>query len=351
MLKNVHLELKIIMKHSNIYIFISFFFIISSFGQKNNQNVKNTDLTHYLKQIEKENLITHVTTLAADKMEGRRTGETGQKKAAAYIRDFYELQNISAAKGTSNYYQKVPSEFMQRPFSPTLSDSENVIAFIKGSEFPDQYIVLSAHYDHIGMANGEIYNGADDNASGTTAVLEIARVFQKAVKEGKGPKRSVIFLHCTGEEYGLHGSRFYTQYPLYPLEQTIANLNVDMIGRIDDKHIGTGDYIYLVGADRLSKDLHNLSEATNKKYTNLILDYTYNDPNDREMIYYRSDHYNFAKNNVPAIFYYNGTHADYHKPTDTSDKIMYDAMLPRVQLIFATLWELANSNKPIKRNN
>jgi len=201
------------------------------------------------------------------------------------------------------------------------------------------------------MTNEEIYNGADDNASGTSGLLEIARVFKKAQAAGHGPKRSIIFLHCTGEEYGLHGSRYYTQYPLYPLAQTLVNLNVDMIGRIDEKHKDTPDYLYLIGADRIDKKLHQLSEATNQQYTQLLLDYQYNDPKDPEMLYYRSDHYNFAKQGIPVIFYYNGIHPDYHKPTDTVDKIAFESMQKRIQLIFATLWQLANNNHSIKRKH
>jgi len=339
------------MKSKGIFYLFVFLAIQNCFPQKNEPVPQESPLRYYMHTINKDSLIKHVTTLASDTMEGRKTGEEGQKKAASYIRDFYMSHQIKPAKGTYNYFQKVPSDFMQRAFSPRLNDSENVIAIIRGREFPDEYLVLSAHYDHVGMANGEIYNGADDNASGTSGLLEIARVFQAAQTEGYGPKRSIIFLHCTGEEYGLHGSRYYTNYPLYPLEQTQANLNVDMIGRIDDKHQNTPNYLYLIGADRINKQLHKLSEATNKEFTNLILDYTYNDPKDPKMLYYRSDHYNFARQQIPVIFYFNGMHSDYHQPTDTVDKIAFDNMTNRVKLIFATLWQLANNEQPLKQKN
>ena len=228
--------------------------------------------------------------------------------------------------------------------------SENVVAFIKGTEKPDEVLVLSAHLDHEGIKNGEIYNGADDDGSGTIAIIEIAEAFQQAVKDGYSPKRSILFLHVTGEEKGLLGSRYYTDMnPIFPLENTIADLNIDMIGRIDPKRKeGDRNYVYLIGSDKLSTELHELSEDINKKYTNIELDYTYNDENDPNRYYYRSDHYNFAKNNVPVIFYFNGTHDDYHQPSDTPDKIEYDLLENRTRLVFYTAWELANrENRPV----
>ncbi len=222
-------------------------------------------------------------------------------------------------------------------------NSENVLAFIKGSEKPDEILVLSAHLDHEGIKDGEIYNGADDDGSGTVALLEIAEAFKLAQDAGHGPKRSILFLHVTGEEKGLLGSSYYTDIdPVFPLENTIANLNIDMIGRIDPKRKGDRNYVYLIGSDKLSTDLHNVSEEANKKYTNVTLDYTFNDENDPNRFYFRSDHYNFAKNNVPVIFYFNGTHDDYHRASDTPDKIEYDLLENRTKLVFYTAWKLAN---------
>lgn len=227
--------------------------------------------------------------------------------------------------------------------------SENVVAILKGTDKPEEYLVISSHLDHIGITGaGEINNGADDDGSGTVALLEIAEAFKKASDAGNGPKRSIIFLHVTGEEKGLLGSQYYTDFdPIKPLNKTVANLNIDMIGRIDPKRDGDRNYIYLIGADKLSTELHELSEEVNSKYMNIELDYTYNDENDPNRFYYRSDHYNFAKNNIPIIFYFNGTHADYHKPTDTPDKINYDLLENRSRLIFYTAWELANRDKAV----
>lgn len=228
-------------------------------------------------------------------------------------------------------------------------DSENVAAIIRGSKKPNEYVIISSHLDHIGVtADGQINNGADDDGSGTVAMLEIAEAFKKAKDEGAGPERSIVFLHVTGEEKGLLGSRYYTDFePIFPLENTVANLNIDMIGRIDTKREGDRNYLYLIGSDKLSTELHELSEEVNKKYTNIEFDYTYNDENDPNRFYYRSDHYNFAKNNIPIIFYFNGTHADYHKPGDTPDKINYDLLENRSKLIFHTAWELANREAKI----
>lgn len=226
-------------------------------------------------------------------------------------------------------------------------DSENVVATIKGSEKPDEYLIISSHLDHIGItADGQINNGADDDGSGTVAILEIAEAFKKAADAGQGPKRSIVFLHVTGEEKGLLGSRYYTDFdPIFPLENTVADLNIDMIGRIDPKHEGDRNYLYLIGSDKLSTELHELSEAVNKKYMNIEFDYKFNDENDPNRFYYRSDHYNFAKNNIPIIFYFNGTHADYHKPSDTVEKINFDLMQSRTRLIFYTAWEIANRDQ------
>lgn len=284
----------------------------------------------------------HLYTFASDEFEGRDTGEPGQKKAAQYLKKEYQKIDVKSPISKNQYFQEVPSSFFKNKFK----DSENVVAFIEGSEFPEEVLVLSAHYDHLGIDDkGNIYNGADDDGSGTVAMLEIAQAFQKAVKDGFRPRRSILFLHVTGEEKGLLGSKYYTQNPIFPLENTVANLNTDMIGRIDPKHEDNPNYIYLIGSDRLSTELHELSENANDTYTNLEIDYTYNEPGDPNRFYYRSDHYNFAKYDIPVIFYFNGTHADYHKPTDTPEKIEYDLFAKRTKLIFYTAWEIVNRDE------
>ncbi len=298
----------------------------------------------YASTITAKELGNHLFTYASDEFEGRNTGEPGQKKAIAYLKDFYVSQGINSPMEGNDYFQEVPASYMNNlTRRGELKDSENVVAFIKGSEYPEEILVISAHLDHVGVnKEGDVFNGADDDGSGTVAILEIAQAFQKAVLEGNGPKRSILFLHVTGEEKGLLGSRYYTENPLFPIENTVANLNIDMIGRIDERHKGNPKYIYLIGSDKLSTELHNISEQMNKKYTNIELDYKYNDENDPNRFYYRSDHYNFAKYNVPIIFYFNGTHVDYHKETDTPDKINYEQLENRSRLVFHTAWEVAN---------
>ncbi|MGB1308171.1 MAG: M28 family peptidase [Oceanihabitans sp.] len=269
---------------------------------------------------------------------------------------YYLLINTDLAKAlhanidTSDKPEVLTSNFkLDYKNESTNFESENVVALIKGSEKPDEVIVVSAHLDHEGIKDGKVYNGADDDGSGSVAMLEIAEAFQQAVKDGNGPKRSILFLHVTGEEKGLLGSSYYTDVdPIIPLKNTVADLNIDMIGRTDPKREGTNrNYLYLIGSDKLSTELHNISEEINKKYCNIELDYTFNDENDPNRFYYRSDHYNFAKNNVPVIFYFNGTHDDYHQPSDTPDKIEYDLLENRTRLIFHTAWELANREKRI----
>ena len=227
--------------------------------------------------------------------------------------------------------------------------ADNVAAIIEGSEFPNEYIILTAHLDHVLPYDGKIYNGADDNGSGTVAMLEIAESFALAKKLGKKPKRSIIFLHVTAEERGLLGSKYYADHePLVPIKQTVANLNMDMMGRADpERGVRNLNYVYIIGSDILSDDLHNINLEANN-YANLELDFRFNDINDPNQFYYRSDHFHFVKNNIPAIFYFSGTHEDYHQPSDTAEKILYEPYKKRVKLIFHTAWGLANREERIK---
>ncbi len=233
------------------------------------------------------------------------------------------------------------------------NSASNVIAVLEGSDLKDEYVFITAHYDHLGKRDTVIYYGADDDGSGTTGILEIAEAFVKAKQEGKGPRRTMVFMTVSGEEKGLWGSAHYTNHPIFPLEKTTADLNIDMIGRCDSsrKQGDSANYVYVVGDDKISTDLKVISEGVNKNYTNMELDYKFNDPNDRNRIYFRSDHYNFADKGVPIIFYYDGMlKADYHKSTDTPDKINYPLMVKRAQLIFYTAWEMANRNEMLKRD-
>ncbi len=226
--------------------------------------------------------------------------------------------------------------------------SENVLGYLEGSDLKDELLVITSHYDHIGITDDKINNGADDDGSGTSAVLELAEAFAQAKAAGHGPRRSVLFMTVSGEEKGLFGSEYYTDHPVFPLENTIANLNIDMVGRVDPAHETDSTYVYVIGSDRLSTELHQINEAANASYTQLDLDYTYNAPDDPNRFYYRSDHYNFAKHNVPIIFYFNGTHADYHQPTDTVEKISFELLRERARLVFHTAWQLVNQDRRIE---
>ncbi|MBL7846157.1 MAG: M28 family peptidase [Cyclobacteriaceae bacterium] len=231
--------------------------------------------------------------------------------------------------------------------------SSNVIGLIEGTDKKDEYLILTAHYDHLGKRGNEIYYGANDDGSGTVSVLEMAEAFAKAKAEGKGPRRTVIFMTVSGEEKGLWGSAYYATHPTVNTEKITANLNIDMVGRIDidRKAPDSLNYVYVVGDDKISSESKTLVQAANSKYLHLGLDYKFNDPKDPQRIYYRSDHYNFAKVGVPIIFYTDGvTKPDYHRPTDTPDKINYTLLAKRTQLVFYTAWEMANRENQLKRD-
>ena len=344
-------------------------------------NVFSQDISNkYAETITSEELKSLLYVYASDSFEGREAGTKGEILAVEFIRDFYLKNDIEPAKGTEDYFQKmeittpqrislpdkIPDSvrtFMQNGDMEKLRNyamvagvrtggeklnSINVASIIEGSHYPNEYIVITAHLDHVGIEGEDIFNGADDDGSGSMALLEIAQAFKMASLDGHGPKRSIVILHVSAEVKGLLGSEYYTDNPLYPLEDTITNLNVDMIGRTDPTRDSDNDnYIYLIGTDRLSSMLHETSERVNKNTVDLELDYRFNAWDDPNRFYERSDHYNFAKNNIPVIFYFSGTHEDYHGPGDTPDKIRYDLLTKRTKLIFHTAWEIANMDDKI----
>lgn len=236
-------------------------------------------------------------------------------------------------------------------FSYTSLDQEftgeNVLGYVEGSDMKDQLVAVTAHYDHIGVIDGEVYNGADDDGSGTVAVLEMAQAFAKAKAEGHGPRRSMLFMTVSGEEKGLLGSHWYADNPVFPLDSTVADLNIDMIGRTDTVYGDSSSYVYVIGSKRISTELGSIIERENDTWTHLDLDYTFDSDTDPNRFYYRSDHYNFAKNGVPIAFFFNGVHADYHGPHDEVDKIRFDLLRKRTLLVFHTAWDLANRDARI----
>jgi hypothetical protein len=248
--------------------------------------------------------------------------------------------------------KKTKTAFSFNKFRTTINAS-NVVGIIEGTDKKEEFVFLTGHYDHLGKHDGKIYYGADDDGSGTCAVIAMAEAFAKAAAEGKRPRRTMVFMTVSGEEKGLWGSEYYSDHPFFALDKTSVDLNTDMVGRIDTER-KTGDtmnYVYVIGHDKLSSDLPVINEAANKKYTNLILDYKFDDPNDQNRIYFRSDHYNFARKGVPILFFYDGMlQADYHKPTDTVDKITWDLYEKRVKMIFYTAWDIANRDEMLKRD-
>lgn len=234
--------------------------------------------------------------------------------------------------------------------------TQNVVAVFEGSDpvLKDEYVAVGAHYDHVGIGipvNGDsIYNGADDDGSGTTALLAMAEALAKAPTK---PKRSVIFIWHAGEEKGLWGSRYFVENPTVSLDKIVTQLNIDMIGRSKkagdtnprNKELSGPDEIYVIGSKMMSSELGALSEAVNKDYLNLSFNYRYDDPNDPNRFFFRSDHFNYARKGIPIIFYFDGEHEDYHRPGDSADKIDYEKMQKVTRTVYMMLWELANRPK------
>jgi len=252
----------------------------------------------------------------------------------------------------NGFEKKYKTSFSFDKYRNTINAS-NVVGIIEGTDKKDEYIFLTGHYDHLGMRNGKIYYGADDDGSGTVAVINMAEAFMKAAKEGYRPRRTIVFMTVSGEEKGLWGSEYYSDHPFYPLDKTSVNLNTDMVGRIDTerKTADSLNYVYVIGHDKLSSELPIINEGVNNKYTQLVLDYKFDDPADPNRIYFRSDHYNFARKGVPILFFYDGMlKSDYHQPGDTVDKIYWDLYEKRVKMIFHTAWEMANRDSMLKRD-
>lgn len=260
--------------------------------------------------------------------------------------DFAELKNshkgiyVSELKLTANK-------------SSVTLESSNVLGVLPGKDKKDEYVFITGHYDHLGMNGDVIWYGADDDGSGTVSVVQMAEAFKAAARNGKGPRRSIVFMTVSGEEKGLLGSAYYAEHPTVSMDKTSADLNIDMVGRVDTERetADTLNYVYVIGHDKLSSELPIINEAVNTKYTKLVLDYKYDDPDDKNRIFYRSDHYNFAKKGVPILFFYDGMlQSDYHKPTDTIEKINFELMEKRVRMIFHTAWDISNKDEMLKRD-
>jgi len=295
----------------------------------------------------------HYLSSSRMELKGSDKEEHGKTKGTQVMIIDQPLAEVILAKGGIRWKKidkavKTPGKAIPCAVSmrhqPVITElrSENVLGYVEGTDRKEELVVVTAHYDHIGMSNGEVYNGADDDGSGTVALLEMAQAFALAKAAGHGPRRSMLFMPVSGEEKGLLGSEFYSDHPVFPLASTVADLNIDMIGRTDSIHADSPPYVYIIGSDRLSTELHRINEEANKAHVGLELDYSFNAPDDPNRFYFRSDHYNFARYGVPVIFYFSGVHEDYHQPGDEVEKIRFDLLEQRTRLVFATAWELAN---------
>jgi len=259
---------------------------------------------------------------------------------------FADFKNVN--KG--NYFAELQ---LGAERNPEMRESSNVIGILPGTDKKDEYVFLTGHYDHLGKNATGIFYGADDDGSGSVGVIQNAEAFSTAARKGDKPRRTMIFMTVSGEEKGLLGSEYYSEHPTIDLSKASVDLNTDMIGRGDSSRHGldTLNYIYVIGHDKLSSDLPGIIESANKRSVNIALDYKFDDPNDVNNIYFRSDHYNFAKKGIPILFFYDGMlGADYHKQTDTVDKIQFDMMAKRAQLVFYAGWDIANRDNMLKRD-
>ena len=230
--------------------------------------------------------------------------------------------------------------------------TQNVVAIQRGSdpELADQYVALGAHYDHVGVGapvDGDaIYNGADDDGSGTVALLAMAEAFAK----GPAPKRSIIFVWHTGEEKGLWGARYFNENLPIPADNVVSQLNIDMIGRSkaegDTKQANADlagpNEVYLIGPKVMSDQLGEIAESVNDSYLQLDFNYKYDAVDHPTRFFFRSDHVTYAQNGIPIIFFFTGTHEDYHRPSDEIDKIDFEKMERITRTIYALAWALAH---------
>lgn len=252
-------------------------------------------------------------------------------------------------------------ELAQRYYAgEVITDTKNVAAFLEGGdpEVSDEVVVLTSHYDHVGIGRPDstgdrIYNGADDDGSGTIGLLNAARAFADAAADSIRPRRSILFLNVSAEEKGLLGSRYYSDHPLFPIEKTVANLNVDMIGRVDSRHLENNivDYTYIIGGRIISSDLERLLSEANERSGQVQLEDRYNDLEDPNQFYRRSDHWNFGRLGVPFAFFFTGVHEDYHRPSDEVEKIRFGKLSRIVRTIYATAVLTANTDDPPRVDN
>lgn len=242
--------------------------------------------------------------------------------------------------------------FRNRPELATRSfEEDNIIAVIPGSDAQraNEMVVLTAHYDHMGLGEPDyrddiVYSGADDNASGTAVLMQVARAFEKAALDGYHPSRTLVFLHLAAEEWGLIGARHFIRNNPFEEYDITANINVDMVGYVDNVYSGKDqDYVYVIGAGMVSTRLEELLRQANNATSELLLDDTYNNTSHRLQLYRRSDHWVFAEQDIPFVFFFSGLHDYYHGPSDTADRINGRLLASRARLITELVWYLAET--------
>ncbi len=305
-----------------------------------------------------------------------RPGNSGFPQGYSLINPALAAQILGLKKGAEELSQiraglvENITDFKPEPTGATLTqipystevevETENVLALYEGAdpELKDEFIVITSHYDHVGIGRPDstgdrIYNGADDDGSGTVGLLNIARALAKARDNGVATRRSVLFLNVSGEEKGLLGSRYYSDHPVVPIEKTVANINVDMIGRIDKTHKEKGqeEYAYIIGGKIISSQLDSLLRVANRKAANIDLDDRYNDLADPNQFYRRSDHWNFGRLGIPFVFFFTGVHEDYHRPSDEVEKIRFDKLAKITRTMYATTVMVANTDNPPEVDN
>jgi Zn-dependent M28 family amino/carboxypeptidase len=251
--------------------------------------------------------------------------------AGDYIAGCFEQYGLKAPYDGS-YYQVFD----------TLLPAQNVVGVLEGTDKNEEAVIIGAHYDHHGMGYYSVYNGADDNASGVAAMLEIAKTLSEMGKSGYKPRRTVIFIAYDAKERSMSGSEWYAQHPLTPLNHTIACFNIDMIGRADVSPANDTNYVLIVGVDKHPSDLKQITDYVNiARGVNLYIDYSfYNSELFKELFYQMSDQYSFGERGIPVIYYTSGMHDDLWKPSDDIDKLSFPVLQKRTQLIFYTLWEM-----------
>ncbi|GIV25557.1 MAG: peptidase M28 [Bacteroidia bacterium] len=309
-------------------------------------------------QASESEALAHLGFLASDAMQGRDAGTPFEKVAATYL--IVQHQRWGNAPLLPNGYvhafpllspKKDPPptskpQSRKRKAAPSTPPPSydtlqawNVLAIRRGTVHPTQYVILSAHYDHLGTSEkGQVYNGADDNGSGTAVLLEAARLLSQLPP----PRRSIVFFHTAAEEKGLLGAFRFVRDSLLPIDSVLAVINTDMLGRRDKEHQDEPLHLYAIGSDRATPRLRQLHEAVNALCCGWKFDYRYDDPNDPQKLFTRSDHYAFARKGVPAVFYFGGLHDDYHRPSDDVDKIEPDRLRRSAALMAALAWTLAN---------